>query len=170
MSIMGKETAELKLRELIAKMGTLEREQAIEEFDRLDRGAAFLALAQLLDDRDANTRGWAVEMLFRIDADAAVPLVLPRLHDKDAGIRWYVCGFFTQFLDRRAVADLIELVVNDPEPSVRVIACDALASIGDASALPALAHAKEVDEGVDELRCSVRVAASTAIKCILDEW
>jgi HEAT repeat protein len=61
---------------------------------------------------------------------------------------------------------MIQVLENDENPHVRVVAADVLCEIGDAKALPALAHAAEQDTGKNYEGRTVAQAAREAIATI----
>ena len=53
------------------------------------------------------------------------------------------------FSDSRAIAKLCQVLVEDPDPTVRYFAIEAVTNFGDATVLPILAYARDHDAGVD---------------------
>ncbi len=74
-------------------------------------------------------------MLGEIKNPRAVPALLPLLHDKD--VNYAVPTALAKIGDKRAIAALIK-TLGDPNPSMRVLAIDALEQAGSKEALPRL--------------------------------
>lgn len=156
---------------LLARLhsGREDREKALAELRSLDENG-FLVLSGLLSHEDPDLRCDAAEALMRIAAQAALPLVAPLLKDRVAGVRWHVCGLLFQFGDSRATSNLASVITDDPDGNVRYFAVDALARIGDESALPALRMAQVRDEGTDREGRPIKDAAREAIEEIANRY
>jgi HEAT repeat protein len=115
-------------------------------------------LLSVLEGRDAELTGWArqrgvvqgalyaksAQILGDVGGAEAVPALVQKLQyrDPDGAIELYVHVFAAESLGRMrardAVRPLVELVGRERDPVVRDRYCDALARIGDPSAIPAL--------------------------------
>jgi HEAT repeat protein len=84
-------------------------------------------------------------------------------------MRWTVCGLLSRHGDERAVEPLIQVLLSDDWPDIRMLAADVLGEIGDRRALEALHYAEQHDLGVDYENRTVRDAASEAISAILQK-
>jgi HEAT repeat protein len=142
------------------------REKAIATLMALDRKAAIRELRRLLKGRDPDLRCDAAEALLRIDANRTIDYVVPLLTDPDSAVRWSTCGLLHDFGDKRAVPLLVQVLRNDSEAEVRLMAAFALSEIGDCSALSALQQASQLDDGADGEGRRVRDIATEAIQSI----
>jgi HEAT repeat protein len=115
-------------------------------------------LLAVLEGKDAELSGWArqrgvvqgalfaksAQILGDVGGAEAVPALVQKLQykDSDAGLELYVHVFAAESLGRmrarEAVRPLIDLVARERDPNIRDRYCDALARIGDPSAIPAL--------------------------------
>src|SRR5262245_37453416 len=111
------------------------RDSAIRTFYSLDRELALKVLSELLKHSDENIRGDAAEMLWRLDQNQTLPVVLDLLRDPVTAVRWNTCGLLLDFGDDRATEELANVLLNDSDPSVRLIAADALGRVGGQRAI-----------------------------------
>jgi HEAT repeat protein len=66
----------------------------------------------------------------------------------------------------QARAKLCQILVEDPDASVRCEAAEVLAAVGDTQAIPFLEHARDHDTGVDYANISVAHTAAQALEAI----
>ncbi len=142
------------------------RVEAVSALKALDRGAVVEELGRLLESPDPELRCDAAEALLRIDAHQTIELVLPLLADPTSTTRWHTCGLLHDFGDRRAIAMLVQVLLNDPDADVRLAAAYALGEVGDGSVLPTLLHTVQWDDGTDYEGRRVRDGATEAIESI----
>jgi HEAT repeat protein len=109
-------------------------------------------------------RYYAVHLFGDLKDPRAVPILIPLLNDED--VSYIVPWSLGQIGDARAIAPLINQL-NQKDPSLRVLAMDALAQLGAAEALPrlrALSASNEKSNFGDLI--SVGEAANAAISKI----
>jgi HEAT repeat protein len=156
---------------LLVNFHTFERgvhDQALQQLKAMNRSAAINALSDLSNSPDGDVRADVAEALVHIDRIGTLQLVLPLLNDPDSGVRRNVCELLACVRDTRSIQPLAKLVLEDPNPTVRWWAAAALGDIGDLSALPALRHAAEFDDGTEAAEDRrVRDIAAQAIDEIL---
>ena len=143
------------------------RERVAEEMRRVGGDVLFVLLAAKLTDADPEVRCQAVTTLLRVDASRTLALVLPMLSDPDWIVRWHTSGCLHNFGDERAIEPLIDLLGDDPEPSVRVNAAYALGGIASPAAIPALLAALDSDHEENPLGHTPSSCAATALDEIL---
>lgn len=143
-----------------------ERENTISVLQSLERTSSIQTLLMLLQDADPEVRCDAAEALLRIDSQTTLEAVMTLLSDTDDGVRWHACGLLYDFGDERATPDLISILLNDPEPDVRLFAAQALGRIGNLTAIEALRQALEFDTGEDHEGRRVSNGANEAIDAI----
>jgi HEAT repeat protein len=112
----------------------------------------------------------------RLTALDALPYIVPRemmtdllvgcLSDPRSSVRWTACKLFQHYPDPQIIPNLIYLLGQDDNPTVRFMAADLLCEFGDESALPALANAVDNDPGKDYEGRAVADAAREAIASI----
>lgn len=142
-------------------------ESSIRELGLMDRQSVLDVLGGLIvEDPNPEIRGNASTCLLKLAGASAVPQVLPLLDHPDQSLRWHVCGLLHDFGDERAVPNLAKVLLEDPEPKVRIVAAWALEKHGDLRALPALHHAADTDTGADWEGRTVADAARGAIERI----
>lgn len=120
-----------------------------------DRG--FQAIKEILEDRSTSTkravhqvddagqpstevqilydRTWAVYLFGKLKDPRAVPILVPLLNDDQ--IDWGVASSLRQIGDKSAIPPLIA-TLRDGDPSMRVLAIDALVQLDEKEALPEL--------------------------------
>jgi HEAT repeat protein len=143
-----------------------EKEHAISVLQSLDRKPTAESLLRVLGNGDVELRCDAAEALMWIDPKQGTEIVLSLLSDLDATVRWNACGLLYDFGDHRATPRLVEVLRDDAESDVRLIAAHALGRVGDLSAVPFLRHAARVDTGQDYEGRRVSEAAQEAIESI----
>jgi len=79
----------------------------------------------------------------------AVGFFIDVLDQVDADWRTTCCQMLGDFSDPRAIAKLCQVLVEDPDPSVRYFAIEAITNFGDAAVLPTLVYARDHDTEVD---------------------
>jgi len=97
-------------------------------------------LLDALHDQDEQSRKLSLEVLGDIGDGSCVLAVIAALRDPDSDVRWQAVETLGALRDVRAVGPLLDLLVHDtrePEP-MREIIIEALGSIGDGRAAPAL--------------------------------
>lgn len=125
------------------------------------------AISAILTFAEAETRLIAVEVLPHIvPRDVMIDLLLFALADERSSIRWSVCKLFERYPDPRVVFPIMDVLQNDDNSHIRVVAADVLCEIGDARAIPALSHAVEHDTGKNFDGRTVAQAAREAIAAI----
>ena len=142
-------------------------ERNIRELGLMDRQSVLDVLGALVaQDPNPEIRGNASTCLLKLAGPSALQLVLPLLDHPDQSLRWHVCGLLHDFGDKTVVPYLTNVLLEDPEPGVRIVAAWALEKHGNLSALPALQHAAENDKGADWEGRTVADAARQAIERI----
>ena len=125
------------------------------------------AMSVILAFGDAKVRFHAVDAIpYLVPNDVVINLLLPYLNDPIPELRWTLCELFHSYRDSRVVLPLAELLQNDIDPDVRVVAAEALFAVGDERAIPALTYATEHDTGKDYEDRTVADAARNAIVAI----
>ncbi len=89
------------------------------------------AIVALLNDSDPSIRAEATKVLKAIDPDAALPKLINALKDSDANVRIAATDALADYgqAAKPAVPALVNLSKNDPDPSVRDEATNALKAI-----------------------------------------
>jgi len=133
------------------------------------REALFTALARIatpqsieavllfLRSDDASVRTGACDALAAMK-DAAWPHVAALLRDSNADVRVLACELTRNMPSEHAVPHFCALLDNEPEPNVCAAAIDALAELGRAEALPALARCRERFRATPFLGFAISVA------------
>lgn len=83
-------------------------------------------ISKLLKDEIEDVRWSAVEALGRLGSKEAVPFVIEVASDKSKRVRWRVAAVLGKLADEQALPTLDYLCLNDPDPSVREIATEAV--------------------------------------------
>jgi hypothetical protein len=147
----------------------MENEKAPEilKLQEYDEPEISKALSAILAFAEPEIRLHAIDALpYLVSRDVMIELLIPSLSDPSPGIRWTVCEVFHGYPDSRVVLPLANVLENDPEPDVRVVAAEALFAVGDERAIPALILAKAHDNGKDYEDRTVAHAAGEAIIAI----
>ena len=174
-SLEQKVTQLLKIRSS-SEYSPKERHHALDQLLQFNKEKTLLVLLSIVSDQnypDSEVRYRATEAIAAIDPYGCPKLLLAFLNDPDHIIRSEVCGriynygyiYHENF--EEAVLPLTDILRHDPEVSVRLIATDALAKLGDKRAIPALQWAQEHDDGKDWEGRSVKDAAFEALEGIL---
>jgi HEAT repeat protein len=138
---------------------------------------------QALRHYDVNTMCEAISAIFMFgDADLrlttldALPFITPReamtdllircMSDPRSSVRWTACKLFQRYPDPQIIPNLIHMLEQDDNPTVRFMAADLLCEFGDERALTALSQAAENDTGEDYEGRAVADAAREAIVSI----
>lgn len=125
------------------------------------------AMSVILASGDTKVRFHAVDAIpYLVPIDVVIDLLLPHLHDPIPELRWTLCELFHSYRDSRVVLPLAELLQNDIDPDVRVVAAEALFAVGDERAILALTYAAEHDTGKDYEDRTVADASRNAIAAI----
>lgn len=147
--------------------GDEECRRAVRELREAGPDRLFPLLVPRLNSPDPEVRGQAALGALYVDRQLGVELVLPLLHDEDRVVRWWVCGLFHDFPDRRAINALVERIREDEDPQVRGTAAYSLGGIGCPSCISALIEALETDHELDQHGHSASSCAATALDDIL---
>jgi HEAT repeat protein len=133
------------------------------------REALFSALASIatpesvdtvlpfLRSDDALIRTEALDALLAMK-EVAWPFVPALLTDRDASIRTQACVLVRDMPRQVAASLCCDLLDSEPEPNVCAAAVEALAEIGESSALPALMRCADRFRGTAFLEFSIRIA------------
>jgi len=133
------------------------------------RQALFSALARIatpqsvetilpfLRSDDALIRTEASDALLAM-RDVAWPFVPVLLRDPDASVRTQACVLVRDMPSPVAVSLCCDLLDSEPDPNVCAAAVEALAEIGEASALPALMRCADRFRATPFLEFSIRIA------------
>lgn len=139
----------------------------IEELGSYDIPYVTDVLTDLLKHPDPRIRASAAEVLYQVNEAEAAERIVALLDDSDLNVRRHACGLLADCGDERFTPQLVRVLRNDPEGMVRQMAAYALGEHGDLSALPALRHAVEFDNGEDYEGRGVSETAAAAIESIL---
>ena len=128
------------------------------------------AMSAILKSAEPDVRLHAIDTLpHLVSPDIWIDLLIPSLSDPSSGIRWTLCELFHGYPDSRVVLPLVRVLQEDTDPTVRLVAAEALYEVGDERALPALAYAEQHDKGRDYEDRTIAHAAREAILAILKE-
>ena len=176
MSLLKEQVTQLLKVRSSSEYSITERKLALEQLQQLDKAKILLVLLSLVSDQnyqDSEVRYRAIEAIASLAPRGCSKLLFPFLNDPDWIVRIEVCGqlynygyiFHENF--EEAILPLTEILRNDPEVSVRLIAAGALGKLGDKRAIPALQWSQEHDAGKDWEGRSVKHEATAAIEEIL---
>jgi HEAT repeat protein len=84
-----------------------------------------------------------------VQAFDTVQFLLNLLNLSSYGWRAAYCEELSRFHDVRAIAQLCEILLDDPDPNMRYTAAKSLAEVGDSTAVEALEYAQANDTGTD---------------------
>jgi len=93
--------------------------------------------------------GKTYDAIFALQQLDTVAFFIDVCDEKTSGGRTTCCQTLGDFSDTRAIAKLCQVLVEDPDPTVRYFAIEAVTNFGDAMVLPALAYARDHDTDVD---------------------
>jgi HEAT repeat protein len=114
--------------------------------------------------RDINAKIYqAILELQNIDK---VQFFINAYDSKDSGHRTTCCQTLGDFPDSRAITKLCQIFLEDPDPSVRYFAIEAVTHFGDETVLPLLAYVRDHDTDVDYEEVPVADTAQWAINTI----
>ena len=83
------------------------------------------AMSAILVHAEDDIRLKAIDILPEIfSQDLLIDLLLPCLSDPRSGIRWTICKLFQRYHDLRVIPAVIDVLRNDENPHVRVVAVD----------------------------------------------
>jgi HEAT repeat protein len=133
------------------------REALFTALARIATPQSIEAVLPFLRSDDASVRIGACDALSAMK-DAAWPHVAPLLRDPSADIRVLACELTRTMPSEQAVPLFCALLDNEPEPNVCAAAIDALAELGRAEALPALARCRERFRATPFLGFAISVA------------
>ncbi len=121
------------------------------------------SLIHALNDDNQSIRWYAAKALGIIGDTTAVEPLIKTLEDDSEGVRWNVVLALGLIKDPRALNPLIALLRTDPDEDVRLMAIDALGSLGDLDTLrePLVAAMHDRD-------CDVREEAADLLDDL--EW
>jgi hypothetical protein len=123
-------------------------------------------LVDALDDPDAGVRLAAAGILRKVGGPSAVKDLAPALADPDAGVRREAALALAEHGDGRALAPLLESVLQDQNQRPAVVA---LGQLGDPGAIPVLtalreaSHSWDLTGAVDEALRRIRAAHREAL-------
>jgi HEAT repeat protein len=134
---------------------------------QLDHDQLVAAMAAILAQAETEVRFSAMDALPHLVPDTVlIDLLLPYLVDPSAALRWTLCELFHGYPDPRVVLPLVQVLREDTDPNVRLVAAEALYAVGDERAIPALVYAAKHDKGKDYEDRSIAHAARDAITAI----
>jgi hypothetical protein len=116
------------------------------------------ALARALGDADASVRLAALASASRINATIDAPQVTKLVTDGDAVVRKRAIEVLDSMRAKDAAQPVLNLAKNDPDAEVRLAACHALGSFGDASVRAELEGIAASDKNM-LVRDQARIAA-----------
>lgn len=158
-------TTYLQKRRRIAK-GDRDGQHARQLLQHYGNARVFQAAVRMLASEHPETRGYGAEMVLRLDRQQGVLLVLSLLTDPLDGVRAEICSLLHDLGDARAVERLTSVLLEDSSLTVRYLATDALETVGDARALPALEWAAQHDAGTDWEGRPIAWSAHAAMQAI----
>jgi HEAT repeat protein len=139
---------------------------ALTELSSMPIGEAIGILDQLAQEADGTYRSRALDGLAKISPEKAESLALQFLHDAEWFVRVNAVNTLCR-LDSRAAAPLIaHRLATDPDEIVRSWAAFALGYLGDASVIPVLKTAAEVDTGTNHEGLPIEETALKSIERI----
>jgi HEAT repeat protein len=100
-------------------------------------------------EHDDVIKSRAFDAITSVQAFDRVQFLLDLLNLSSYGWRAVYCEELSHFHDVRAIAQLCEILLDDPDPNIRYTAAKSLAEIGDATAIEALEYAQKHDKGKD---------------------
>jgi HEAT repeat protein len=135
------------------------REAILTSLARLRTAESALAVLPHLRSDDADLRNGALDAL-RAMPDATAPHLRNLLRDDDPDVRLLACELARHQPADAATEQLCALLEDEREANVCAAAVEALAEVGTAVALPALARCAERFRDNEFLRFAVKVAAA----------
>jgi HEAT repeat protein len=103
----------------------------------------------MMSNNKPELRLYGAEMALRINVQRALPLVLPLLQDSVDYVRAEICTMLQALGDVRATEAVTNLMLSDPDGTIRYIAAATLGFIGGQEALPILQWVTNHDDGTD---------------------
>ena len=147
----------------------LERENApeIQKLRQFEVKTLCDALSDIFAYAETDLRLTALDALpFIVPAQEMTGLLIGCLSDPRSSVRWTACKIFQRCPDPEAIPNLIHLLEQDENPTVRFMAAELLCEFGDERALAALSNVVENDSGKDYEGRTVAEAAREAINSI----
>ena len=121
-----------------------------ELFNSLPVNDVIPALQEIFQNSpDASIESRAFDAILKMAAFDRVQFLVEFMDKASASWRAACCRRLATFPERRAIAKLCDVLLHDDAPDVRYAAVEALAIIGDETALAALAYAAKNDTGQD---------------------
>ena len=146
------------LREALAReTNAAVREALFSALARIGSPASVEAVLPYLRSDDALLRTEATDALAAMK-DAASASIARLLHDADPDVRILACTLVRNLPSETAGPLCCELLDSEQHPNVCAAAVDALAELGGAAALPALARCAERFRGTPFLEFAIRTA------------
>jgi hypothetical protein len=117
-------------------------------------------------ESDLDTKSRAYHGILALEHFDRVQFLLDML--ESSSVDWYFayCKDLAFFHDRRAMAKLCNILLEDPEPDLRYVAAESLAEMGDTTAIAALEYAQHNDTGCDFEGFPIAEMAGQAIQKI----
>jgi len=139
---------------------------ALKELSSLPKQEAISLLEQLAQEADGTFRSRALDGLEKIAPERAEPLALRFLNDPEWFVRIDAVNTLCRLNNRAAAPLIANLLATDPDELVRSWAAFTLGHLGDASVIPVLEMAAEVDTGTDHEGRPIREIALQSIERI----
>ncbi len=154
------------------KSSISERKEALSEIYAVDKEdlnpiLKDIAVENHADFEETDLTCDAIDVLMEVDSAGQKEFVEGFLESPNYLVRWSICGVLSVYGDKDSVPLLIDSLLKDDTPLVRLTAAFALEKIGDERALPALHWALEHDEGKDWEDRGMQEYAQYAIDKIL---
>lgn len=125
------------------------------------------ALRELMrEDVDPVIVSRALDALLKLEQFDKVQYLIGLLGEPSVQWRLIACRHLSRFQDKRAVKKLTAVVLDDDDADVRCCAAEALAAVGDETAIDALEYVRAHDDGLDYEGRSVSKMARYAIEGI----
>jgi HEAT repeat protein len=147
--------------------GKQEDAPELRALQRLDHEQLIEAMKGILAYAETEERFSAVDALpYLVSSAVLSELLVPYLADPIVQLRWTICELFHGYPDPHVVLPLAQVLREDIEPDVRLVAAEALHAVGDERAIPFLIDAANHDTGKDYEDRAITDAARNAIAAI----
>lgn len=145
---------------------SLTASEALNKLLEYDNQAVFDAISEFMNDTSINRMTWIIcaNMLARLDKFKANERLVDELQFHDPDRRYRVVKIFALYGTSHVVNELIQLLNDDSYPEIRILAAQALGSIGDKRAISSLEWAAKNDHEVDYEDCPVSYVAQKALQ------